>query len=275
MIKLQYIASSGNVYDLNAGQILTRTANFHKWAWGTEAVALQYGQRIAQFRKDAATYSAELILRGPQIHRRAIMDQLHEDMERDVKNQTPGRLIWQDWYIPCFALESSTEPDAIREWTSNTVSFLCPRPFWVREEKKIFIPASGDDLSGFLDYDYDYDYDFYKGTPGLEVWARTFPFSADFKIVIFGPITDPAIYVNGHVYQLLTEIYAGDYVTINSSDHTIILTQNNGTTVNLFDQRNKTSDIFERIPGGTITIIWSGLFEFEMTIYDERSEPTW
>lgn len=274
MIKLQYVASSGNVYDLNSNGILTRSGNFHKWAWGTDAVALQYGERIAQFRRDAATYQAELVLHGTELARRAKVDALHQDMERDIRNATPGRLIWRDWYIPCYALESSTEATDIRSWTSNTVSFFCPRPFWIREESHSFLVAEGGD-GEFLDYLYDYDYDYYKGTPGAYTWTRTFPFASDFEITIYGAVTDPAIYINGHLYELYTTINSGAYVKIDSRSHKITLVQSNGAEVNLFDARNKSSDIFQRVPGKTLSILWSGTFGFDITIYSERSEPTW
>lgn len=402
MIKLQYVASSGNIYDLNSNGILTREANFHSWAWQASGVALQYGQRLVQFTRDAVTYTADLVLKGPKPQRQAILEALHEDMERDVRLQTPGRLIWQSWYIPCYAVESTTEPQANR--TDNTVGFFCPRPFWVRERavhfekskdeysyQPIYAPeeiafsvggttngvdklhtvydileqtriganfeieietlgtyqvqllagdpgtlpkfvksadtdgdsvytleaddgtvlrlyrgrrapsqpktsiftyakgsVSGIQMLGvtfsiqvrdlptdFLDYPIEYDYDFYKGANGAETIARDFPFAADFKMDIFGPAASPAVYINGHEYGIDYTIDAGAYATIDSRNNTVILTQADTTKTNIFDYRKKDSNVFAEIPGGTLSVIWSGEFGFDLTIFEERSEPTW
>ena len=269
MIRLQYIASSGNTYDLNKNGILTRDANFHSWAWQASGVALQYGQRLVQFTKDSVTYSAALVLKGPQIHRRELIERLHEDMERDIRTKSPGRLYWQNWYIPCYAIESTTDPQESR--TDNTVGFFCPRPFWVHEESYSFYPGT-DTPAEYLDYPYDYPYDFYAGRDGDETIARNFPFASEFKMDIFGPVASPSIWINGHEYGLESTIADGEYATIDSRNNTVTLTTSNGTE-NIFDFRIKQSNTFAPIPGGTIDIQWSGLFGFDLTLFEERSEP--
>jgi hypothetical protein len=43
---------------------------------------------------------------------------------------------------------------------------------------------------------------------------------------------------------------------------------------NLFDSRNKAQSVFEKIPEGALTFAWEG-FSFELTLFEERSEPKW
>ena len=270
MINLKYIASSGNEYELNA-RILTRVANFHAWKWSPVGVDLKYGQRVSDFSRDAITYAATLVFRGTRIEKRALIDALHTDFETDIRNLKPGRIEWRDYYIPCYINESKTEP--ADSWTENEIAIYCPRPFWVKEDFGQFLP--GEAQGTFLDYAYDYQYDYYGGPVGTVTWLREHPFASDFRMVIYGAATTPAVYVNGHKYGITTNIASGAYVTIDSRNHTVIQTNADGTTTNLFDYRDKTESIFELIPGGDLSLVWTGSFGFDMTIFDERSEPAW
>jgi hypothetical protein len=53
------------------------------------------------------------------------------------------------------------------------------------------------------------------------------------------------------------------------------VTRNDGTTVNHFNDRNKASYIFEKIPPGNNAITWPGGFGFDVILMEERSEPKW
>lgn len=273
-VLLQYIASSGNIYNLKGDGIRTKTANFHRWEWGVEGTALQFGTRISGFTREAAVYESKLIFDGAYDDNKRISDALHEDFERDVLSMRPGRVVWRDWYIPCFIRASSTYPDANKLWADNEIEIYCPRPFWIKEDFANFFPDDGLG-SLFLDYPYDYAYDYWQGQSGKKTWVRSHPFPSDFKMVIYGAATDPTIYINGHAYGLSGTISAGELVTIDSREHTIVKTYTDGTEGNWFDNRLKTSDIFAQIPGGSLDVSWAGSYGFDLTIYDERSEPAW
>ena len=277
MIELKYVASSGNTYDLNTNGILTRAANYHTWSWNALGTELKYGQRVANFAREAITYETELILNTNRLAKRSTVDALHADFEADIRNMTPGRIYWRDWYIECYISGSSTAPDEVESWTANTIQIFCPYPFWIREETKSFFPVDPDELdSTYLDYPYDYPYDYFIGNPGAATWVRTHPFPANFKMTIYGgPLTDPEIYINGHLYAFTGGLSANQYAVIDSRNNTITKYFADGTPQNYFNRRNKVSNIFEPIPGGSLDIVWSGGFGFDLTIYDERSEPTW
>ena len=51
--------------------------------------------------------------------------------------------------------------------------------------------------------------------------------------------------------------------------------RNNGVMVNLFDLRGKEFSVFEPIPGDVVTVTWNGSFGFDITLFEERSEPAW
>ena len=72
---------------------------------------------------------------------------------------------------------------------------------------------------------------------------------------------------NYYTVQNNTQVQAGDY--------TVTLISGSGVRTNLFDLRDKSASVFQKIPGGTLNVGWSGEFMFELTLYQERSEPAW
>lgn len=273
-VDLRYVASSGRSYNLRSDTLKTRSgANFHEWSWDVNAVSLQYGTRVSAFTRPAAVYEATLSLFGTSKEKIALLEALHDDFELDVRNLTPGRLIWNDYYIECYAKESSTKPDDSNMIVDNTVTFYCPYPFWIKEEKRSFYPQTVNADEEFLDYPHDYPYDFYSGEAGSATWQTDFPFKSDFKMVIYGPATNPRIVINDHVYQILDDLGETEYVIIDSKLATIEKVTASGHKINAFDLRNKESSVFEQLPAETLYLSWLGTFGFDLTLYEERSEP--
>lgn len=275
-VKLQYLASSGNVYNLKGDGLRTKKANYHNWNWGVDGTTLQFGMRIAAFKKAVATYETQLIFTGSVEKRRAMVDALHDDFEHDIRVMKPGRIIWGDYYIDCYATVSSTEPDNNALWTDNNVTFYCPYPFWIHESSKSFLPQ--DDVESdqeYLEYPLDYKYDYFVGFPGTGKWVRDFPWRCEFKMIIYGPCIDPTVTVNGYNYTIYDTLEENDYVVIDSRDYTVNKYLASGMVQNIFDLRDKSRSVFEQIPEGTLTLNWSGTFGFELTLFEERSEPKW
>ena len=273
-VNLRYVASSGRTYNLRSETLRTEAgANFHEWKWDADTVKLRFGERVSAFSRPAAVYEATLTLFGTSREKLAQLEALHDDFELDVRNLTPGRLCWNDYYIECYATESSTKPNENKILVDNTVAFFCPHPFWVKEETRSFLPHSSEPSEQFLDYPYDYDYDYYSGGAGSSIWDTEFPFKTDFRLVIYGPAVDPRILINDHVYQIFDTLGASEHVVIDSKLGTIVKTASNGQKVNAFDLRNKEESVFEQLPPGKLLINWSGTFGFDLTLYEERSEP--
>lgn len=270
-VPIKYVASSGNTYDLITNGIKHREANYYSWAWDVEGTKLQFGERVADFSREAATYDTELIFYGSEQRRRTLVQNLHDDFENDVRTKRAGKIIWGSYYLECYITESSTEPTEVGTWTSNKISIYAPYPFWV-QDFKVSLPASQETASGFLDYPYDYPYDYTAPTMGTRHIQTNFPFESEFEMVIYGLAVNPRVVINDYAYALYATIPQGAYVIINSRQKTIMMYQN-GTRTNMFNFRNKTASIFQRITGGDLTISWDSSFGVDLTIYHERSEP--
>lgn len=271
-VDLRYVASSGNSYNLRNSTLKTRAdANFHKWNWGVNATPLQFGGRVSAFTRPAIVYEATLTLFGTTKSNQELLGMLHDDFENDVRSMKPGRLIWGSYYIECYATASETTPDN-NVAIDNKVSFYCPYPFWIQEQK-IELVAQQIEQSGYLDFSFDFPFDFTAPVVGTKIIPSDFPFSSEFRIVIYGQAVNPRIVVNGHPYVLYTTIPQGAYVLVDSKSKTIVMYGSDGERTNMFNFRNKTDSIFTKIPGGNLTITWDASFGADITVFRERSEP--
>ena len=130
------------------------------------------------------------------------------------------------------------------------------------------------EVSGtYLDYEYDYSYDYAAPVVGEKVVYSESPFTSEFKLIIYGEAVNPRIVVNGYAYVLYTTIPAGSYVIIDSKQRTIMMYGSGGQKTNIFDFRNKTDSIFEKLPAGNLDIVWDSAFGADLTIYREQTEP--
>lgn len=271
-INITYIASSGNTYDLMADRaIRTKNANYHKWEWAAAGTAQQFGRHVTGFTRSPATYQTKLMFRGTYSENKELIQNLHEDFELDMITMRPARIIWGEYYIECYITASSTYPDDANR-TVNDIEIFCPYPFWIKDISRSFSAGGSASATG-LDYPYDYPFDYAHDASGSEPWATGTLLPSEYTMVIYGAVVNPMVMVNDLQIGVYATISEGEYVTIDSRNHTVFKTGTDGTQTNLFDYRVKTNSIFQRISGGSLLIEWSGLFGFDLTLHTERSEP--
>jgi hypothetical protein len=282
MIDIKYTSSRGTVIDFRADNSLIHSANFHAWKWKPDTTSQQYGAKVNTWSKDAASYSIQLYIYGSLAERRALLDMAHDEFENDIINNSPGRLTWGDYYIDCFISESSVEPLETDMFTSNKVNIYCPYSFWIKELSKSFEKPSeqSTNVSG-LNYPYNYPYDYASDIQSDTIENEHIK-PANFKMIIYGPCTNPMVQINGHTYQVLTSVGPGEYLVIDTRPSRrylpnlcIYRVNVNGTKINEFNNRYKEESIFEPIPSGRNIVTWNKSFGFDLTLYMERSEPSW
>lgn len=272
---LKYESSNGSTYDLKVKPIRTRSANFHDYSWEPQIVQQQYGERVTRFDKTSATYTAILDISGSEADRRATLNDLHAAFDADVFAMKPGRIIHGDYYVQCFITYSSTYYD--NPWTQNEITIYCPYPFWVKENLFEFLPE--EDTPGannFLDYDYDFEYDYNSGLTGQALVSNPGAGAANYKAIFYGPCADPYLFLDGVMIGVNTLLLTGEYLVIDSRDHTVYKVANNGTKTNCYNDRVKTGvSIFEKIAPGDHFAVWPGTYGFDIIVFEERSEPLW
>ena len=271
----RYINSVGKIIDLLSFHNRVKDINFHEYEWEYDGTEQKYGLNITNFKRSEKEYEGTIVFRGSLMKRKENLNNFLKVAERDILSKTPGKLICGDYYINAYVVSSSTYPDDEAGWTLKDVVFLCPYPFWIKEEKKQFFPQSEPTKDKGLDYKYDYEYDYTPQKTGTANWYIDHYAQSEFNITIYGPCTDPRILINGYPYEVFDTIENNEYIIIDSRNNTIIKYLANGTQKSIYDLRSKAQSIFNPVSSGDVDIAWNGEFGFDITLYLERSEPEW
>lgn len=237
--------------------------------------------RISRVYKEITTISTCVTIDAPSEKEfYAAVDQFFEITETDTAAGVQGRLYIGDMYLKCNVISSSKSfwKETFRGM-ENTIKLLVPYPYWCREISKSFLKiGSGAVLRSediYLQYPVAYPYR-YTMPQNAGFISNDHYTDCDFKMIIYGPCTDPAIRINGHLYEVKATLYVGEYILIDSRENTVVRYLIDGRTQNLFNQRNKESNLFQKIPSGRCAVLWNAAaFGFDLTLFQERSEPAW
>lgn len=274
MITVKYVTGTGNqTFILNESfDIAISECNPHSTKWTYQSASQQYGIDITSFGKNALTLGVDFKFRGAEIG--ANLEKFFRACEVDIINQTAGRLYFNDEYLMGYFVERDTTPSGEFYGYAMSTTFLAPHPFYIKETTMDFT-AGGMILSEQLDYKYDYNYDYTRIMQGTAVWDVGHYTASDFLLTIHGAVENPQIYINGNLYKVYDDLLADETITINSRDNTITKINIAGLTENLYNNREKQYSVFTPIQSDSIQVNWSSTFEFTLTLYLERSEPTW
>jgi hypothetical protein len=252
-----------------------KTAGFHEYEWEVEAVERVIGSWVNGFRKKAKQYNLEIDFVGNRQERAESMNAFYEITEKDVLELKPGRLILDEYYIECFVIGAEVgKLDNQSRKVQRKAKIYAPYPFWIHKKTYKFKKGNiGNQTESFLDYPYNYEYDYMGNIKGVGRIENTEIASCNFEAIIYGPVTNPRFIINEHVYEVKTKLDEGDYLVINSADGEVVRMRKNGLQVNEFNNRNKSSSIFEKIAPGSNLVSWNGEFGMDISVLAERGEP--
>lgn len=265
---LKYSSSNGQVFDLKVGKFRTRTANYHSYSWIPQIIAQRFGANVYRFDKAVQTYKTKLSVFGSLAERKQFLNLLHAAFEHDIVTLTPGRITHGAYYIECYITAVDTYYEA--PFTQNELTIYCPFPFWRRDNNFSLTAREETETYEYLDFPYDFAFD-YKGTlSGYAMITNPAVKEAEWKLEIHGAVNNPVVVIGGRKIAVNATVGAGETLVISSRDKTVMM----GET-NLFNSRVKTKDFFDPLPSGEHSVIWSGLYNMDLTVYEERSEPLW
>lgn len=271
MISVTYISSAGNTYQLHTKNgVMHKSLPYRSWSWKVRGTELERGVRISGFSRAAAQYNSELLFFGNIEEQTELINNLHDDFEGDMRRLKAGRIIIGEQYLDCYIVGVNTRHN--KGVTTDEIQIFAPYPYWMQEQK-IVLDASSVPSSGFLDFPYDFEYDFTAPVMGRKIVKSDFPFDSEFQMVIYGLAVNPRIVINDYPYTLYATIPQGAYVIVDSKQKSIMMYNTNGTRTDLFNFRNKTESIFQKIPAGNLDIAWDSSYGVDITVYRERSEP--
>lgn len=268
---LKYVNHMNETIKFGQAGIFVNSNDLRDFTWNITSK----NDRISGFSKGIVTKTVPLaILCDSEQEGIKKKNQVFEIMEKDVLEEQHGKLWIGDYYLKCYVTESrKTSYLTDKRYLCVSLTIATDYPSWIKETSTEYNMANPGSLD-FLDYRYDHPYDYSLATTGGKLNNTGF-MASNFRLTIFGFVTNPTIYINGHEYSVNVTISTGEYLEIDSIQKTIILTRYNGEKVNCFNARNKQSYIFEKIGPGTNIITCEGQLLFTVTLIEERSEPKW
>lgn len=305
--KAKYVNSEGKTIAFGEKNIFINSSDIRDYKWNYT----EDNGKITELKKGIVQKTMPLIIVcSSKDEGIRIKNDIFEVFEIDVIKSTMGKLIINDYYLPCYIVESKKSNYLYNDgYLELTVSVLTDFDYWCNEYEKVFHAAPEsieneyveekiqeiiDSVSSVPNFPFDFPFDFKSKYRAKNVKHPMFDFPFDFKknfninrfindhyapcefiLYIYGACLNPAIYINSHLYEVRVNLSDGDYMIIDSKEKTITKYGKNGDTTNLFNFRNKQSDIFKKIDNGKVSIRWSATFTFKLVVLKERSEPPW
>lgn len=272
--QLKYKNHVNEVFEFGKDGIFVDMNELHDYEW----TVTKKGNRISSL--DYAISKRKLpvvIICDTEAKGIAARNKLMEVVEKDVLAMKHGRIIIGDYYFRCFVTKSQKKNYlTTKRWMEITLTLTTDFPYWVKESTMQFGNRLPSEVSvgKNLDFAHDLPYDFYSGF-NMRDLVNTGFVGTNFKIIIYGTATNPAVFIGGHEYGVNCDIGENEYLTIDSLSKQVYLTGNTGEITNKFNDRNKDSYIFEKIPPGSNPVSWTGDFGFDIILMEERSEPKW
>lgn len=272
--QLRYKNHMNEVFNFGVDGIFVNTNELHDYEWevtkkNNKISSLDYS---VVDRKLPVVIICETEAQGIQARNR-----LHEVVEKDVLALQHGQIMVGDYYFKCYVTKSQKKEYLLtKRHMQLDLTLTSDQPYWVKETTNVFrkLGEGSDGSSANLDYPHDYSFDFFSGM-GNKTLNNTGFVPTNFRMVVYGACKNPAVYVSGHLYQVNCSLEAGEYLTVDSVTKKIFKTAVDGSTVNLFNVRERDSYIFEKIPVGNNTVLWEGDFGLDIILLEERSEPKW
>lgn len=198
----------------------------------------------------------------------------YEVFEHDVLEGIEGRLVVGTYTLRCFVSGIADECASVGECViKSRITIESAYPVWTTGTAYQFMPTEELPYGGF-DFPFDFSVDFAAKPP--QTITNPYPFPSHFQLTFYGSTSvAPSVTIGGMKYGVTGVLNAGESVVIDSQTRTVEMVKGNTMDVtSWFGKRTKDNSIFAKIPPGVSTLEWSGNFGFDLTIFNERSEPT-
>ena len=270
--KMKYVNHLGETLEFGTFPLFVNQNDLRDFAWEITSK----NDKIASFKKGITTKNLPVIIKcQSEEEGYSIRNKMFELFEKDVLVHKYGKICIGDYYLKCFITESKKTNYLLNNgYMTVDLTVKSDRPEWVKETEYVFSKQT-ESTAEHLDYSFDYSIDYSNGLVNGVIVNKSFV-ASNFRMIIYGEVSSPAIFISGHKYAVDVIVDDGEYLTIDSVEKTIVLTKKNGEKVNCFKHRRRDSYVFEKIPAGdNVFASPNESIYFDITLLDERSEPKW
>lgn len=246
----------------------------YKWEYSTKG---SYFPKIASFSKRFVERTVSVVISAKSKEEYyELISNLLGILDRDISAVNPGKLYVNSSYLCCYFIANKKPKRYINtQRTTVELTLIAEDGHWREEQLISFGTATKQEYSeDGLDYNYDYPFDYANSLVNRTIVNNNYN-PSHFVMTIYGACINPAIFIGDNIYKVVASLTTGEYIVINSEERTIYKVMNNGTRINLFDQRDRENNIFKEIPEGLSSVMWDGAFGFDVKLLLKRSEPRW
>ena len=270
MLRLRYESGTGGAtVELDGLDVGVGTAD----ALRGRAWSYTLGSRgISQVQRRAREVTVSLGVSDP-----AKQDLLRRVLDRDVQAGTPGELVYDgEWRTRAYGVKA--EPQTLyRSYRAETLTLVLVDGIWRRATTASYLPAAS--VGGdWLNYPHDYPMN-YMATPAPQTVEGSAWAESPLRLTIFGPAVNPVVTIAGNRYAYDGTVPAGARVVIDGLAKTVTEISVTGDEVNRFSSARRGGGLgsgeycFQPLPPGVSSLAWPGTFGFDLTRWDEESEP--
>lgn len=203
-----------------------------------------------------------------------IMNRLNEIADIDIIEQKPGKLWVGDYYLECYITELDPKDyDDIFYTVDVDATIEAFTSYWVNKSMHTF-HSYGITSNYNKRYPGRYPYRYANGLKSNYLINPNYT-PSNFQMIIYGPVVNPQVMVGNNTYLVNIVLEEGEYLLIDSRNKTITKFLKNGEKVNAYHNRQKGKEFFEKIRTGRQIVQWTGKFDFDIIVIEERSAPKW
>lgn len=203
-----------------------------------------------------------------------IMNRLNEIADIDIIEQKPGKLWVGDYYLECYITELNPKDyDDIFYTVDVDATIEAFTSYWVNKSMHTF-HSYGITSNYNKRYPGRYPYRYANGLKSNYLINPNYT-PSNFQMIIYGPVVNPQVMVGNNTYLVNVVLEEGEYLLIDSRNKTITKFLKNGEKVNAYHNRQKGKEFFEKIRTGRQIVQWTGKFDFDIIVIEERSAPKW
>ena len=270
-MNIYYLNHLNDKINLDSDNIILQYQELYNYSWDTETA----NNRIVSFLRDSATIPVTVTVTADTDEEyEEILNTFHNIVTRDILDVSPGRLYLADQYLTCY-ISGDIKSDAFMgvPIQVKNLTIVTDHPFWIREHPHLF-KASEVTSTNNKRYPGRYAYRYANGLNNTKLVNPHYA-ESNFILRIYGPCVKPSVYIGGYEYHAEIILEAGEYLEIDSTEETVTKIMLSGIRVNSFHYRSFANSIFRPIPPGEQDISWDGSFDFDLILFEERSEPRW
>ena len=130
-------------------------------------------------------------------------------------------------------------------------------------------------------YSYPYPYKYAVVTQNSVYPSNTLDSSMPVSFTIYGACSNPSITIGSNTYQIQTTVESDGYIVVDGLKHTVKQYSRLGVETNILDKAiistgaGSGTYIFEELKPGSHAVSWNNTFNFDITVHELMSDPSW